>query len=326
MSYKEAVSYVEYLKRASAVFTGPAETKIKYFTMSDIELVRAARLEPNLALNEAYARARPSMLNVYVAAADSGDFDLIRTATMGIGAILDKHPDSLAKRELESLLHHRDMTVRASAASNLATRGIRSDLITKNLKEYFARGGEPRFLLFIGRQILKIEGPVSLDLARQAAKNARPSRNSNLPRNEFTFLLAEFGDEASIKHTRKLAQMSGQQNHFMRLNALQALCRSRGAKELNTVEAALSGPGDVRTIAMHWLFYFGQKSSISKLRTAAKDPIPDVDNSQHYRLIPATMLDFANRMERGEHGPRPPDDYYRRGSFRAWGPGGQLGR
>ena len=325
MSYEEAVRHVENLKRSSAMFVGPAETKIKYFTMSDIELVRAARLEPQLALSEAYARARPSMLNVYVAAADCKDFDLIRTATMGIGAILDKHPDSLAKRELESLLHHRDMTVRASAASNLAIRGIRSDLITKNLKEYFASGDESRFLLFIGRQILKIEGPVSLDLALQAAKNARPPKNSNLPRNEFTLLLAEFGDEASIKHTRELAQLSGEQN-YKRLDALQALCRSRGVKELKTVEAALSGPGAVRTVAMHWLFYFGQKSSISKLRAAAKDPIPDVDNSKHYRLIPAIMLDFANRMEKGERGPRPPDDYYRRGSFRAWGPGGQLGR
>lgn len=305
------------------------ELWISYLRMTDAELAKVAASDPQHIIKEAYARARPTVLPVYVNALATADYDAMRAAMIGIGALQDVYPKSNAKATLLGLLNHPRHAVRAFAADQLCQRGIKSALIIPAFQTYLRTGMEPRIHDFAGRRLLKLHGPRDLPLLRQAlarivnqkAKDRKAQIDCLTAPRLLEVLLAEYGDPAALAAVRLSAL--GRSDRHDRLVALEALCRSRGVREIRTIEACLSGRPDVRTVAMHWLFHFGERSSVAKLRASARDPKQNLSGSGAFRDIPATMLDIAKRIERGEKGPRPPDRYYQRGSLAAWGPNGR---
>lgn len=307
MTHAQALQFID---RPTSAYLGSPETRLRFLTMSDAKLANAAKMEPKEAIEEAAARARPSILNVYVAALDNCEFPEIAKAIRGITYLRDAHPSSPAGSELISLLSHRRLDVRASAASAIAAHEPNAASIPV-LAEYIKAGSDGNLVLQCGRNLLKRDGQGQRLLVKEAKSRIVADPMQRYFGFHFDLLLTEFGDQEATDKVRQIA--SGKGGRHDRVLAIQVLCRSRGLQELATAEKCLVGPAELRTVAMHWVFHFGQKSSISKLRASASNPKQNLEGSKYFLDIPSTMIEFANRIEKGEKGPRPPDDYYTRG-------------
>jgi len=313
MSRADAVRLI--YNPGNAVRERNPEERIRILMMSDEDLVLAARGEPEPALKEARGRNRPSVLQAFINALDTAPEQMLTFyAIGGIEGLHKRHPESPAGETLVGLLKHPRLAVRAAAANT--RRDHKSADIPANQVAYLKAGEEPGLLIMTGRSLLSTTTKRYPDLIRQAKLRASRGPRARYNDVEFDFLLAEHTDPEAVNKVRKWA-LDGSDPH-RRLIALQVMCRSRGVKELALAEKNLTGRGDLRTVAMHWVFYFGKKSSIAKLRASAKDPKQNLSGSQYFRSIPKTMLEFADKIEKGERGPRPPDNYYKRGSGAAW--------
>jgi hypothetical protein len=293
----------------------PPSVLVKYWTMSDGELLLDARLNPEKAVFEAYSRIRPSMVPVYTAALDTGHKPSQVMALRGLLGLMEVQPASGAREAVVRLLAHRNLDVRAGAAVLLTRNGIRHPSVAKNLRDYLKSGSDGRRIIESARALLRVAPTGGLPLIQAASRRAKWRPSDPAGRDDLRLVLVDFGDPRALRESRDIARRS--KDVHARLDALEALARSRGMREIDLLEDSLIAPAMVRTVAMHWLFHFGRKSSVARLRAAARTP-QATSGSRAFESIAPTMLDFARRIELGQRGPRPPDRFYRRARPFIW--------